>query len=132
MANHEMRTHLDRLRIDRYEARASIERQQFGARFAIQSQIKAPMCADLVLRPCEHGVSETAAGKPPRHGQAMDVKGFARCGMRPEQPVFTVQIHAGGGHAVDPADDQLSVARDARQFFRGGFVGAPERLATWR
>ena len=79
-----MRTHLDGFGIGRYEARASIERQQFGARFAIQSQIKATFRANLMLGPCEHSVSKAAAGEPARHGQAMDVKGFARCRMGPE------------------------------------------------
>src|SRR5258706_4987669 len=49
--------------------------------------------------------------------------------MWEEQPVFAVQMHTGGGYAVDASDDQLCVARDARQFFKCGFVGAPERLA---
>src|SRR5260370_10418912 len=129
MANHEMRTHLDRLRVDWHEARASIKRQQLGARFAIQSQIEAPSRADLMLSPGEHGVSEAAAGKPARHGQAMNVKGFALCRMWPEQPVFIMQVHASDEHAVDTSDDKLALARDAGQLVKSGFFGAPKRLA---
>src|SRR5260370_18811196 len=100
MANHEMRTHLDRLRVDWHEARASIKRQQFGARFAIQSQIEAPSRADLMLGPGEHGGSEAAAGKPARHGQAMNVKGFALCRMPPEHPACGSQVHPRGEPAA--------------------------------
>src|SRR6476619_1688436 len=106
-----MRTHLDGFEIERYEARASIERQQFGARFAIQSQIKPAFRANLMFGPCEHGVSKDAAREPARHGQAMDVKGFAGCRVGPEKPVFMIQVHAGGEHAIDTSDDKLALAR---------------------